>query len=92
MKAGVNELTSRYPNSHAISGTGSLTEGLLRVGCPAERLIVLEREPSLARVLRRAFPAVTVLEDDATRIGDALAERGVTQLAEAASMDSSRKP
>jgi phosphatidylethanolamine/phosphatidyl-N-methylethanolamine N-methyltransferase len=38
------------------AGTGSLTRGLLRAGCPPERLIVLEREPPLAALLRRDFP------------------------------------
>ena len=63
------------------AGTGSLTEGLLRAGCPPERLIAVEREPPLARVLRRAFPKVTVLEADATRIGEALHAQGVAELA-----------
>ena len=55
------------------AGTGSLTRGLIRAGCPPQRIIALEREPRLAAVLRRDFPAMTVIEDDATRIGDHLA-------------------
>jgi phosphatidylethanolamine/phosphatidyl-N-methylethanolamine N-methyltransferase len=58
------------------AGTGSLTRGLIRAGCPAERIIALEREPRLVAVLRRKFPAVTVIEGDATRIGEHLAIRG----------------
>jgi phosphatidylethanolamine/phosphatidyl-N-methylethanolamine N-methyltransferase len=55
------------------AGTGSLTQGLVRAGCPPERIIALEREPPLIAVLRREFPAMTVIEGDATRIGDYLA-------------------
>ncbi len=55
------------------AGTGSLTQGLVRAGCPPERIIALEREPPLVAVLRREFPAIRVIEGDATRIGDYLA-------------------
>jgi phosphatidylethanolamine/phosphatidyl-N-methylethanolamine N-methyltransferase len=51
------------------AGTGSLTQGLVRAGCSPERIIALEREPALVAVLRREFPAMTVIEGDATRIG-----------------------
>ena len=55
------------------AGTGSLTRGLLRAGCLPERIIALEREPRLVTVLRKKFPAITVLEGDAIRIGKHLA-------------------
>ncbi len=55
------------------AGTGSLTQGLVRAGCPPERIIALEREPPLVAVLRRQFPAIRVIEGDATRIEDYLA-------------------
>jgi phosphatidylethanolamine/phosphatidyl-N-methylethanolamine N-methyltransferase len=51
------------------AGTGSLTHGLIRAGCPPERIIALEREPELALILRRKLPCVTVIEGDATRLG-----------------------
>ena len=57
------------------AGTGSLTRGLLRAGCQPERIIALEREPRLVTVLRRKFPAITVLEGDATRVDEHLAIR-----------------
>jgi len=57
------------------AGTGSLTRGIIRAGCPPERIIALEREPPLVAVLRRQFPAMTVIEGDATRIGEHLAGR-----------------
>ena len=53
-------------------GTGSLTHGLLASGCPPERLISIEREPGLAALLRRRFPAIRVIEGDAMALGDIL--------------------
>ena len=57
------------------AGTGSLTRGLLRAGCPPDRIVALEREAALAAVLRRELPAVTVIEGDATRIDEYLCGR-----------------
>jgi phosphatidylethanolamine/phosphatidyl-N-methylethanolamine N-methyltransferase len=69
------DLTRPGPVLELGAGTGSLTRGLIRAGCPLQRIIVLEREPRLAAVLRREFPGMMVIEDDATRIGDYLAAR-----------------
>ena len=57
------------------AGTGSLTRGLVRAGCAPERIIAVETEPRLAAVLRREFAGMTVIEGDATCIGEALAGR-----------------
>lgn len=57
------------------AGTGSLTRGLVRAGCPPERILALEREPRLVAVLRREFPGLTVIEGDAARVGEHLAGR-----------------
>jgi phosphatidylethanolamine/phosphatidyl-N-methylethanolamine N-methyltransferase len=62
------------------AGTGSLTRGLLRAGCPAERLIALEREPTLAATLRRSFPGIATITGDATALADHFVENGVEQL------------
>jgi len=51
------------------AGTGSLTRGLIRAGCPPDRIIALESEPDLAAILRQKLPGVTVIEGDATRLG-----------------------
>jgi phosphatidylethanolamine/phosphatidyl-N-methylethanolamine N-methyltransferase len=64
------DLTRPGPVLELGAGTGSLTRGLVRAGCRPERIVALESEPALVAVLRRAFPAVTVIEGDATRIGD----------------------
>jgi phosphatidylethanolamine/phosphatidyl-N-methylethanolamine N-methyltransferase len=75
--AGHVDLARPGPVLELGAGTGSLTRGLLRAGCPPERIIALERESRLAAMLRSAFPAATVIEGDATRIGEYLA--GLTQ-------------
>ena len=62
------------------AGTGSLTRGLLKAGCPLERLIALERETALAAMLRRSFPGVSTISGDATELAEMLAERGVEHL------------
>jgi phosphatidylethanolamine/phosphatidyl-N-methylethanolamine N-methyltransferase len=63
------------------AGTGSLTRGLLRAGCPPERLVALEREPALAASLRRGFPDIAVLNGDATRLESLLDRCGIDRLA-----------
>jgi len=57
------------------AGTGSLTRGLIRAGCPPGRIIAVESEPQLVAVLRREFPGITVIEGDATRIGEYMGGR-----------------
>ena len=62
------------------AGTGSLTRGLLRAGCPADRLIALEREPKLADTLRRGFPGIATIAGDATALADYFAQNGIDRL------------
>ena len=62
-------------------GTGSLTHGLLAAGCPPERLISVEREPGLAALLRRRFPAIRVIEGDVAALDDLLAACRAKRLA-----------
>src|SRR5207244_11923395 len=50
------------------AGTGSLTQGLVRAGCPPERIIALEGEPAFIAVPGREFPAMALIQSDATRI------------------------
>jgi phosphatidylethanolamine/phosphatidyl-N-methylethanolamine N-methyltransferase len=61
-------------------GTGSITSALLR-RIPAERLIVVERDPELARHLRRKFPDVTVIQGDARQLDRELKALGIGQVA-----------
>jgi phosphatidylethanolamine/phosphatidyl-N-methylethanolamine N-methyltransferase len=62
------------------AGTGSLTRGLLQAGCPRNRLIALEREPSLAATLRRSFPGIATIVGDATALDDYFTQHRVDQL------------
>lgn len=62
------------------AGTGSLTRGLLRAGCPAERLIAMEREPRLAAALRRRFPGIRTIVGDATALPEHFERLGVDRL------------
>ncbi len=62
-------------------GTGVVTKSLLEAGCPPERLIVVEREPALAQILRHRFSQAKIVEGDACAAAAILAERGITRLA-----------
>jgi phosphatidylethanolamine/phosphatidyl-N-methylethanolamine N-methyltransferase len=69
------ELARPGPVLELGSGTGSLTRGLMRAGCPPDRILAVEREPRFAAMLRRDLPGVTVIEGDATEIRGYLAGR-----------------
>ncbi|MGE0747270.1 MAG: class I SAM-dependent methyltransferase [Rhodospirillales bacterium] len=62
-------------------GTGSLTDGLLKAGCPADRLVTVERAPNLARVLAARFPDVRVVVGDAAKLGAIAADLGIERVA-----------
>ncbi len=62
-------------------GTGGVTRGILAAGCPVERLVVIEREPDLARYLERRFPGVRVICGDACDTDRLLAATGIERLA-----------
>lgn len=62
-------------------GTGSVTRGLLEAGCAPERLVTIEREPELARVLARRFRAARVVEGDAQDLKEHLRGLGIDRLA-----------
>ena len=63
------------------AGTGNVTECLLQAGVPADRLIPLELDPALAKVLRRRFPEIRVVEGDAGALSDILRAEGVERAA-----------
>lgn len=58
-------------------GTGSITSGLLHAGIAAGQLIVVERDPLLARRLRSRFPGCRVLCGDARRLPELLVNHGI---------------
>lgn len=53
------------------AGTGAITRALLPALVQADRFMVIERDPDFARLLRRSFPDLEVLNHCATRL-DAL--------------------
>jgi phosphatidylethanolamine/phosphatidyl-N-methylethanolamine N-methyltransferase len=71
---------SRQPIVELGGGTGSITAALLRRIEP-ERLIVLERDPELARHLRRKFPSVRVVQGDARHLDRELKALGIERVA-----------
>src|SRR5438552_1050048 len=59
----------------------SLTRALLRHGCPAERLIAIEREAALVECLRRTLPGVRVVAGDVADLARVLSREGVDEAA-----------
>lgn len=49
-------------------GTGSITRALLERGLAPDRLVVIERDRTLAALLRTRFPGVRVLHGDAAAL------------------------
>ena len=49
-------------------GTGVITLALLQQGISSDRLIVIERSPTLVVLLRRQFPNIRVIEGDASQL------------------------
>lgn len=56
-------------------GTGAITSALLARGVPPERLVVVERDPSLARHLEERFRGVSVIGGDAVELAALLARQ-----------------
>jgi phosphatidylethanolamine/phosphatidyl-N-methylethanolamine N-methyltransferase len=63
------------------AGTGEVTKALLAAGLAPERLALVERDPELARFLRRHFPGPRIIEGDAARLTRLLAEHEVAPVA-----------
>ncbi len=61
------------------AGTGSITRAILRAGVAPGDLIVLEREPSLCRILETRYPGVDVVRADAEDLRAVLASRGAAR-------------
>ncbi len=56
-------------------GTGAITSALLERGVPPERLVVVERDPTLARHLEERFRGVSVISGDAVELASLLARQ-----------------
>ena len=53
-------------------GTGMITEALLRRGLREDRLVAIENNPKMARLLRDRFPRAHVITGDAWHLDDLL--------------------
>ena len=62
-------------------GTGSVTKALLEAGVEPERLIVVERDEKLHRILQAHFPRLRVIQGDARKLRRLLAPLGITEAA-----------
>ena len=58
-------------------GTGSVTKALLKAGTHPDKLIVLERDPTLHKLLQERYPDVKVLLGDAARLQTLLKREGI---------------
>ena len=61
------------------AGTGAISQGLIDSGLPPDALMMIELDRPLFAYLRRRFPAVRVVNGDATRLVDIVRQR-VTQV------------
>lgn len=65
------------------AGTGPITAEMVKRANPKARLVVIELDPTLCGRLRARFrdaPNVEVIQGDATKFGDLLAERGIPKV------------
>ncbi len=62
-------------------GTGSITRALLEAGLAPERLVIVERDERLYRLLKARFPAARVVQGDAAHLLALLRPLGVTRAA-----------
>jgi len=67
------------------AGTGVITRALLRAGLRPERLVVVEQDEEMYRLLARSFPNATVVCGDAQHLRRLLADLGHTEIGTAVS-------
>jgi phosphatidylethanolamine/phosphatidyl-N-methylethanolamine N-methyltransferase len=56
-------------------GTGAVTEALFKHGLREEKLVAIERNPKMARLLREKFPRAQIITGDAWQLDVLLRER-----------------
>src|SRR5262245_61823303 len=61
-------------------GTGPVTRAILESGVAPERLVVIERDPTLHRHLKKRHPGVTVLLGDALHLRTILKQRCIAPI------------
>jgi phosphatidylethanolamine/phosphatidyl-N-methylethanolamine N-methyltransferase len=72
--------TTHYPIVELGGGTGAITSALLERGVAPEKLIVVERDPTLHDLLQRRFPKVNVVQGDAAHLGALLHPHGISKV------------
>jgi len=60
------------------AGTGVITNALLGSGLPSKQLLVIEKDPTMADTLRRRFPGLHIVQEDATRLSRVLRSESET--------------
>ncbi len=66
----------RNPDSFVLElgpGTGAVTDALLKRGLREDRLIAIEKNPTLAKLLRKRFPQAQIITGDAWHMDTLLA-------------------
>ena len=65
------------PESYVLElgpGTGAVTQALIERGLREDRLVAIENNPKMARLLRRRFPRAQIITGDAWHLDDLLRE------------------
>jgi phosphatidylethanolamine/phosphatidyl-N-methylethanolamine N-methyltransferase len=60
------------------AGTGPVTQALIEAGCPADQIVVVERDAELCRWLERRFSGLSVLHGDALALDEILARARIS--------------
>jgi len=66
------------PDSYVLElgpGTGAVTEALIGRGLREDRLVAIEFNPTLARLLRKRYPQAHIITGDAWKLDELLLER-----------------
>jgi len=61
-------------------GTGAVTRALLNRFSGKQRLYIIEKDRVLARMLAEKYPEATIIEGDASDLGNLLRARGITRI------------
>jgi phosphatidylethanolamine/phosphatidyl-N-methylethanolamine N-methyltransferase len=67
----------RNPESFVLElgpGTGAVTDALLKRGLREDRLVAIENNPNLAKLLRKRFPRAQIITGDAWQMDELLRE------------------
>jgi phosphatidylethanolamine/phosphatidyl-N-methylethanolamine N-methyltransferase len=72
--------SQHYPIVELGGGTGVITQALLNRGIPPQKLIVVERDPTLHDLLQKRFPSVNVVQGDAAHLGALLHPHGISKV------------